>query len=382
MFAIYKDLNMQRSIQEIGSEFWIEQEPENLSTERDGVYAISGRTAIDLILQDILKKRPVRRVYMPAWCCDSMIAPFLGDRIEIKFYDVTLGTRIATNDHEFSFNLSRILETFGTSEQVRARELENNISSSIDILYVTNYFGYENTLSIETVRRFKENGAIVLYDRTHSFLMEDEEYQELADYYFASIRKWIGVVGGAVVNGLTEKPTLKECPYSAIKEKAMREKYQYLQGDTSVVKGDFLKAFGEFGHHLSEDYQNYAMDNLSYALYQQVDLNAMAKKRRENAAYLHQNLKGVKFIGEQTDKAVPLFVPIFFESKEKRDAVRKTLIENQIYCPVHWPKPQQIPADFAANQIVDTELSVICDQRYGLTDMERIVTQISQITQK
>lgn len=365
MFAIFKDLNMQRSIREIGSEFWIEHEPETLSLERDGVYAISGRTAIDLILQDILRKRPVKNVYMPAWCCDSMLAPFLARGIEVKLYDVSLGIRVATNHHELSYKLSRI------------RELDNNISSSIDILYVTNYFGYENTLSIETVKRFKEKGAYILYDRTHSFLMEDGTYQELADYHFASIRKWMGVVGGAVVNGLTEKSTLKECSYAFIKEKAMREKYQYLQGDTSVVKDDFLKAFGEFGHHLSEDYQNYEMDNLSYALYQQVDLNAMAKKRRENAAYLHQNLKGVKFIGELTDKAVPLFVPIFFESKEKRDAVRKTLIENQIYCPVHWPKPQQISADFAANQIVDTELSVICDQRYGVEEMKKITKIIN-----
>lgn len=352
---------------EIGSEFWIEQEPENLFSERDGVYAISGRTAIDLILQDILKKRPVRSVYMPAWCCDSMIAPFLSHEIEVKFYDVSLETRMTTNDHELSINYSLP----NTDE-----------TDSTDILYVTNYFGYENTLSIVMVKRFKEKGAFILYDRTHSFLMEDQEYQELADYHFASIRKWMGVVGGAVVNGLTKKPTLKECPYASIKEKAMKDKWCYLQGDTCIVKDKYLKAFGEFGHHLAEDYQNYEMGTFSYAIYRQEDLKLMAKRRRENAAYLHDNLKGVKFIGRFTDKAVPLFVPVFFENKEKRDAVRKALVENQIYCPVHWPKPQQIPADFTVNQIVDTELSVICDQRYGLTDMERIVAQISQITQK
>lgn len=302
---------------------------------------------------------------MPAWCCDSMLASFLAHGIEVKFYDVSLETRMDTNDHELSFNLSRI------------REFENIISACTDILYVTNYFGYENSLAIETVKRYKKHGAIILYDRTHSFLMVDEEYQELADYHFASIRKWMGVVGGAVVNGLTEEPTLKECPYASVKEKAMRDKFHYLQGDTRIVKDDFLKAFGKFGHHLAEDYQNYEMDDLSYALYTQEDMKLMAKIRIENAAYLHENLKGVKFIGHLTDKAVPLFVPIFFESKEKRDAVRKALIENQIYCPVHWPRPQQIPADFAVNQIVDTELSVICDQRYGLEDMKEITKIIN-----
>lgn len=364
MYAIFKDLNMQRNIREIGSEFWIEHEPETLSSERDGVYAISGRTAIDLILQDVLRKRPVRSVYLPAWCCDSMLAPFLAYGIEVKFYDVSLETRMTTNDHELSYKLSRI------------SELEN---CHTDIFYLTNYFGYENTLPIETIKQIKEKGAIILYDRTHSFLMDDEEYQEIADYSFASIRKWTGVVGGAVVNGLTEKPTLKGCPYTTIKEKAMREKFQYLQGDTSIVKEYYLKVFGEFGHHLAGDYRNYGMDNLSYALYKQEDLKAMAKIRRENAVYLHENLKGVKFLGLLTNNSVPLFVPVFFDNKEKRDAVRKALIENQIYCPIHWPKPQQIPADFAVNKVVDTELSVICDQRYGLEEMKEITKIINSI---
>lgn len=337
---------------EIGSEFWIETVPDMVLTERDGDYAISGRTAIDLILQEILRKRHVKNVAMPAWCCDSMLAPFLAHGIKVNFYDLSI-------------------------DEGRGIEYHINITESTDILYVTNYFGYDNTLPVEAVKWYKEQGAIILYDRTHSFLMEDVEYQELADFHFASIRKWMGIVGGAVVNQLTEKPMFKECPYASIKEKAMREKFQYLQGDTNIVKENFLKAFGEFGHHLVADYCNYAMDNLSYSLYKQEDLQLMAKKRRENASYLHDNIKGVKFIGRMTDRAIPLFVPIFFERKEKRDAVRKSLIENQIFCPVHWPKPQQLPMVYAAHQIVDTELSVICDQRYGLEEMIEITNIIN-----
>ena len=41
-------------------------------------------------------------------------------------------------------------------------------TDSTDILYVTNFFGYENTLPIETIKEFKAKGAIILYDRTHS----------------------------------------------------------------------------------------------------------------------------------------------------------------------------------------------------------------------
>ena len=129
---------------------------------------------------------------------------------------------------------------------------------------------------------------------------------------------------------------------------------------------------------MAEDYQNYEMDDLSYALYKTEDLSAIRRKRRENAKYLHDHLN-LNFLCHLSDNAVPLFVPVFFETTEQRNAVRKKLIEAQIYCPIHWPKPALIPADFEANKIYDTELSLICDQRYDLTDMERMVTLVTSI---
>ncbi len=343
-------------MREIGSEFWLESEPQTLSCDRDGIYVLSGRTAIDLIIQDIVRTRRVRNVYMPAWCCDSMLAPFVAHGTQIKFYDIC---------HTESTESTEIIcHTDGTDYT--------------DIFYVTNYFGYENSLPIETVKKFKEQGSIILYDRTHSFLMENDPYLALADYNFASIRKWMGVIGGAVVDGKNDCQ-LKPYPHLECKEQAMRMKKAFIEGDTSIDKQDFLNLYSEFGHHLAEDYQNYEMDDLSYALYKTEDMSAMRRKRRENAKYLHENLQGVKFIGELTENVVPLFVPVFFETTEQRNAVRKKLIEAQIYCPIHWPKPTLVPADFEANKIYDTELSLICDQRYDLTDMERMVTLINSI---
>lgn len=337
---------------EIGSDFWLERESV-ADTHRVGCYVLSGRTAIDLIIQDIAKRRTVRSVYMPSWGCDSMIAPFLAQGTQIELYDISFDGRLVYH-------------------------IDNTCIT--DVFYVTNYFGYENTLDIDVVRQFKAKGAIILYDRTHSFLMENDPYLELADYSFASIRKWMGVIGGAVVNGVKDYK-LKPCPYLDCKEQAMRMKKAFIEGESSIDKLAFLSLYGEFGHHLAEDYQNYEMDDLSYALYGTEDFAAMRHKRRENAKYLHEHLKGVRFLGKLTDNAVPLFVPVFFDTTEQRNSVRKKLIEAQIYCPIHWPKPAMIPADFEVNRIYDTELSLICDQRYDLADMERMVTQIAQITQ-
>jgi len=339
-------------VREIGSEFWLEREPAELSHDKDGIYVLSGRTAIDLIIQDMVKTRRVRNVCMPAWGCDSMLAPFVARGIDIKFYDISLAE---------SADTAEILCDF-------CDFCEN-------IFYVTNYFGYENSLPVETVKKFKEQGSIILYDRTHSFLMENDPYLALADYSFASIRKWMGVIGGAMVNGVKDCQ-LKPCSYLVCKEEAMRMKKAFINGDSSIDKQAFLNLYSEFGHHLAEDYQNYEMDDLSYALYKTEDLSAMRRKRRENVKFLHDHLN-LTFLNQLSDNAVPLFVPVFFETAEQRNAIRKKLIEAQIYCPIHWPKPTLIPAYYKVNKIYDTELSLICDQRYNVDDMQRIVEVIN-----
>ena len=221
-------------MREIGSEYWLEQKvPEPAVPEatrrvegpllpskaKDRCYVLSGRTAIDLIIQDILKTRKVQNVYMPGWCCDSMIAPFTAHGICVDFYDI-----------RFDGGL----------------KCHTDCTDDTDIFYVTNYFGYENMLSVETVRRFKEQGAIILYDRTHAVLMENDPYLTLADYSFASIRKWMGVIGGAVVDGVGECK-LKPCPYLDCKEKAMRTKKAFIEGDETIDKQVFLNLYAEFG---------------------------------------------------------------------------------------------------------------------------------------
>lgn len=331
---------------EIGSEFWLEREVQPMK-ERDGVYTLSGRTAIDVILQDILLKRSVKNVYMPAYCCDSMIAPFAARGIEVELYDVGF-------DGQLRYDIDTAKET--------------------DIFYINNYFGYENGVGKEVIARFKRQGSVILYDRTHSFLMENDDME--CDYSFASIRKWMGVVCGAVVKGVGAVP-LKRYDHLDCKELAMRKKTAFIGGDKSIDKQEFLNLYAEFGHHLTADYRNYAMDDLSFAIYHSEDFSAMRTRRRANARYLHEHLN-LQFLGDLTKNACPLFVPVLFDTKEHRDAVRKKLIDAQIYCPIHWPKNSLLGISMKANEIIDRELSLICDQRYGLEEMEHLINEINQ----
>ena len=335
-------------MREIGSEFWISDKNIAPVNEREGLFVLSGRTAIDLILQDIMRHKSARNVYMPAYCCDSMIAPFLQRNIRVDFYDVFF-------DGKLNYDI--------------------DADKNVDILYVNNYFGYEDTLSDELIHHFKEKGTIILYDRTHAFLMNNSDKSD-ADYSFVSLRKWMGVATGAMVEGL-DLVKLSECPYAEAKIQAMSAKNLYLKGDLSIEKTAFLAAFANFGKQLELDYRNYGMDDLSYALYKAEDLVEMRERRQTNAAFLHEELPLV-FFGAMSDNACPLFVPVIFGSHAAREKLRQALIASQIYCPVHWPKNSMITSDMKVNQLFDCELSLICDQRYGLKEMAFMVKKIKE----
>lgn len=343
--------SMQRN-NEIGSEFWFDFEPKDIASNSQETLVLSGRTAIDVIIKDILKTRNIRNVYLPAYCCDSMIDPFIRNGIDVKLYDI-----------DFDGGLQYLIDA----------------DAETDIFYVNNYFGYENTISNKIIEHFKNKGAIIIYDKTHSLFMTNDATDALADYTFASIRKWIGVVCGAVVckKEGAFNVDLKDYPYLQCKIDAMEEKALFIKGE-NVDKQLFLSKYGEFGHHLSEEYQGYRMDNLSLGIWQQYDKVAIREKRRENAAVLHLDRK-LHFIDKLSANSCPVFVPVFFETTERRNAVRKSLIEEQIYCPIHWPKNKLVTPEMKVNAIFDKELSLICDQRYTECDMERILKVINKL---
>lgn len=342
--------NMLRN-KEIGSEFWLDFEPKDITPNSQETLVLSGRTAIDVIIKDIQKTRKIRTVYLPAYCCDSMIDPFIRNGVQVKLYDIC-----------FDGRLQYLIDT----------------DEETDVFYVSNYFGYENTISNKLIEHFKHKGAIIIYDKTHSLFMTNDATDVLADYSFASIRKWLGVVCGAVVRKKegTFDMGLKDYPYLQCKIDAMQEKSLFIKG-RNIDKQSFLSKYCEFGHHLSEEYQGYKMDDLSIQIWQQYNKVEIRESRRKNAAVLHLD-RNLHFMDILSANSCPIFVPIFFESLEKRNAVRTSLIEEQIYCPIHWPKNKLVTSEMKVNDIFDKELSLICDQRYKECDMERILNVINK----
>jgi dTDP-4-amino-4,6-dideoxygalactose transaminase len=109
----------------------------------------------------------------------------------------------------------------------------------------------------------------------------------------------------------------------------------------------------------------------------------LIEKRRNNYLYILGKLMGMNFIKVLfpvlDDDICPLFFPILI--KGNRNQFKEKLIGEKIYCPIHWPVPIQIKVEKYKNSfgLYRSELSIPCDQRYGISDMERIVSVIKSI---
>lgn len=336
-------------LKEIGSEFW-NTEP----TRRDKVYLLSGRTALEFIIRDVIRNYHISSVLLPSYCCHTMIEPFCRHGIKVRFYDI-----FVAEDGQLSADVPEI--------------------SNGEIFYYMTYFGFHKIegISIENVRNAAE---VIIEDCTHSWLAESR--LECSDYSYASYRKWTGLSGIASAskyNGFfIDLPIRRNEKYCDLRREAAALKRNYIE-DGIGDKRIFLSLFNEAEELLEEDYIGYAPEPEAIAKFVNIDVNGLKQARVNNASILLDGLKEIDGIGlifnEISENDVPLFVPILVPSG--RTELRRFLIEKSIYCPVHWPlSAYHKGISDRANVLYEQELSIICDQRYTEEDMDRIVSAV------
>lgn len=335
---------------EIGSEFW-QYDGELLSDNtkfwnigKDREFLLSGRTAIYFVLQEILKKQKVEKVYLPSYSCHSMAQPFLESDIKVEYYDVA-----------FEDSLKYNIDT----------------EKDCDIFFAMNYFGYTATNMENYIKKFKDRGITVIEDITHSILSE-KKYSVYSDYLVGSLRKWFPIASGGIAISMEKDFKIQECIETnqnliISKKTAMSQKKDYIENIDTSIKQNFLNEFSKSNEILSEDYKNYRIDENSYKILMGLDIEKIQNSRRENAKIIYEKLKDIKeirfLVNNLLNEDCPLFVPIILQ-ENLRNNLRKILIENQVYCPIHWPLDQNL------NNIFNKELSLICDQRYTKKEIE------------
>ena len=331
---------------EIGSEFW------NAGPQRrDDVYLLSGRTALEFIIRDILKNHNINSVLLPSYCCHTMIEPFCRHGIQVRFYDVFCG-----NDGGLCADVPEIRKN--------------------EIFYYLTYFGFDRISGVY-IEEIKKQAEIIIEDCTHAWLAR--ERMECSDYSYASFRKWTGFSGIAIAskaNGaFAEIPYERNDRYCKMRRQASAMKREFIETGVGD-KQRFLSLFGEAEELLEADYIGYLPEDSAVFELMNFDVRQAKEIRRKNAFVLLEGLQDISNITllykELSEQDAPLFVPILVP--QDRMGLRKYLIENSIYCPVHWPlSSYHEEISDRAKVLYEQELSLLCDQRYGAEDMNKII---------
>jgi len=316
-------------------------------------YTFSGRAAIELAIIDIKEEHNINSVYMPSYCCNTMVQPFLDNDIKVNFYEVSFD-----KENGIKYNI------------------DTNINC--DIFFAISYFGIEQYGHDSLLKELKKKKVIILEDITHS-LLNDQPNTEYSDYCIASLRKWFPVAtGGFVAKQKSEfivKPSINSNSLTHSKILAMKEKMNYLRGE-NIDKESFLTSMTEFEQKLGNKDYRYEIDSFSKKILEYIDIELIKTKRRRNFQVLYEGIKDLEFINMlipnfNLHNNTPLFLPLIMEGTKKRDELRTFLIKHKIYCPIHWPK-----AECNSSSISLSEISLVCDQRYSETDMNYFVDLI------
>ncbi len=315
---------------------------ENWHLESPDVYAYSsGRAALFQILKYQKQEKGVTSVLLPDYLCSSVLVPVQKLGLDYSFY--TIDEQLELEEKSFS-------------------ELYKKGS----VVLLINYYGLKDLSSqINTIRSIDEK-AIVIEDDVQAYYEFKKPLGDV-DFKFTSLRKTFAVPDGGLVKTKHNLPKVErpnmfgQYKAAAALLKSMRE--------GNFNDNIYLEMF-EKGESLIDDELECGMSLIAEKLYSYVDEERVKVRRVNNAQYLIEQLKkiGISPLLSLTENHVPLFIPIVLKN---RDAVRKAMFKQEIFCPVHWPLDGLNIK--RGDQMYREELSLIIDQRYGRKEMDEII---------
>lgn len=271
----------------------------------------------------------IRRMYVPAYTCPVVWQALEAENCEMVLYNIT----------------SNFLP-------------EAELDPENFVLY-TNYFG----ICTEKVAQLAKKYPKLIVDNAQAFFALN-----IAKYSFNSPRKFFGVPDGGYFFGnvgesgqLTQDISLERISHllKRIEFGANAAYSDFRQNDDSLI-----------------DLPVKRMSRLTERLLRGIDYSKVKKIRRENYQYLHSFLSSKNKLDVAiTDETIPMVYPFLpFQNGAK---LKRALIEEHIFVATYWTGQKDL--DFGRD-LENNLLPLPIDQRYGLSDMERIVEIIGKFT--
>lgn len=305
----------------------------------------TGRSAIKCIANENDKK-----ILVPEFICESVIDCFSKEKI--VFYKIDENMHIDYTD------------------------LLNKMTSDVGLLLIVHYFGLVHSKDrLNDVRKKAQSEKIIIVeDTTQSFFSENDF---IGDYMVASLRKWMPIPNGGILFS-TKTFNKKEYEKSSDNERinAMILKTLFLDNKLDC-NSEYRTLFGECEKRIDDSLEIKEISDFSRFIISCIDIQKLVLKRQENYFFLKKQLEKmginpVCFL-EKTD--CPFVLPIRVKS---RNEFRSYLMDNRIYCAVHWPFDGYRSSErLMGKHNADTLISLPIDQRYGINDMKYLVDVIA-----
>lgn len=315
-------------------------------------YADGRQTLIHLY-----KSQGWERLWVPEYFCYDVITSLKEAGLEIVFYSDLPGY---TDD---SYTLESI--------QKKGRFLHT------DAVLRVNYFGLRTYRSSENLPV-----AAVIEDHTHD-LIGDWACKSTADWCIASLRKTLPIPEGGILWSpkglkLPEAPASSEKneDIASIRWNAMELKARYLVGD-DTEKSAFRPSYVDT-EAFFDTCDVCALDKRSQEYLLSFDIDSWYQRKMDNWRLLSEmHYPDVRVLKPECQQCYPFSLVLVFNSRDKKDRVRKALIDSCVYPAILWNIPS--PTDGDVFMMSNNILSIHCDGRYSEGDIEQLKLIIQKV---
>lgn len=344
-------------------------------------FTSSGREAIALALRSLEKNRPdiAKRCLLPAYMCDTVFFPFERAGWEIRFYHID--RNLVADAEKLCAQIAQIKP---------------------GLIFIHPYYGIDTWKAMRPLLgEWRKQGICILEDVTQSYYLDG--IGKDADYVVGSLRKWYFVPDGgfaAADEYMSDERLYPNAEFTEKRLELMTEKWEYLHGYGNDearrrLKDDFLKKNRQMEQWL-DNYEGISgISDEAACILTAENEKSCRKRRNENYRYLWGRLAGKKqFVHvfekditegglktENTQDTAPLYFPIYASDRE---LLQDFLTAHDIYAPILWPVGKENETVLTQDEryIYDHLLALPIDQRYGITEMQRIADVLEQYENK
>ena len=280
----------------------------------------------------LLRVSKPKRVWMPYYICDAMLAPVRASGATVCFYSVD--------------------ERLGIADDITL--------DRADILLYVNYFGV-CLEQVEKVLKQFDPSQVVL-DFSQAFFVKPQKC--LATIY--SPRKFFGIPDGGLI--FTELPLCTPEMLETRSADRMQHLIKRLAGSPELGYEDYQRSETSFN-----DLEPRQMSNLTNRLLSSIDMAEAHARRNDNFLTLHKVLGTTNSLWLDAEPNGPLCYPYFSADAGSR----KKLLSQRVFVPTYWVDVMsRISDDCLESNLVNNILAIPCDQRYSSKDMAHVLSSL------